>query len=189
MDFIQHNMTMVIVGVVAVVLVLGVIIGIVSMKGGASTAQRWTHGAIGIWSGAEDSGTWPESRAKQSLQSWYGITDRPSLMKMVESLKGSAGRDSASWDMVRAIDLIRMGFAAGYLDEDDCWEKVKQVRELLQKQFTSWQDLATAFERGMHAWQDSRGQTDANERARVQKNLPVLEAQIWSKVKFSATWD
>lgn len=189
MDFVNQNMTLVIGGVVAVVLVLGVIIGIVSMKGGASTAQRWTQGAIGIWSGAEDSGTWPGDRAKQSLQSWYGITDRPSLMKMVEGLKGSAGRDSASWDMVRAIDLIRMGFAAGYLDEDDCWEKVKQVRELLQKQFTSWEELATAFERGMHAWQDSRGNTDQNERTRVQRNLPILKSQLWSKVKFSATWD
>lgn len=107
---------------------------------------------------------------------------------MIEGLKAAAPA-SAAWDMVRAVDLLRMGFAAGYLDADDCWEKIRQVALELQKHYTSWEQLGTAFERGMHAWQDSRNQTDANERGRVQKNLPLLRDQVWPKVKFTATWD
>ncbi len=188
MDLLQQNMPLVVGAVAVFVVGLGAAIGIINARGGPKLAARWAHGVYGLWSGAEDSGTWANDRAQQSLKSWYGITDRPTLMKMVESLK-QAGKESAAWDMVRAVDLIRMGFAAGYLDEDDCWEKVRQVALELQKHHTSWEELGTSFERGMHGWQDSRNITDANERSRVQRNLPILRSQVWPKVKFGATWD
>lgn len=186
--FIKDNLPLVIGVVAAVVILLGVVIGIITMRGGPKTAARWAHGAWGLWSGMEDSGTWPSDRAQQSLQSWYGITDRPTLMKQVEGLKAAAPANAA-WDMVRAVDLLRMGFAAGYLDEDDCWEKIRQVALVLQQHYKSWEELGAAFERGMHAWQDSRRQNDPNERGRVQRNLPALRAEVWPKVDFSATWD
>ena len=186
--FITDNMPLVIGGSAAVVVILGAVIGVASMRGGKKTAARWAHGAYGLWSGAEDSGTWPRERAQQSLQNWYGIGDRSALMKYVEGLK-RGGATTASWDMVRGVDMLRMGFASGYLDEDDCWEAVRQIALELQKHYKSWEELGAAFERGMQNWQDSRGQTDPNERGRVQRNLPVLRAQIWPKVAFDATWD
>jgi hypothetical protein len=186
--FITDNLPLIIGGFAALVIILGVVIGMITMRRGPKVASRWAHGAYGLWSGAEDSGTWPSERAQQSLQSWYGIGDRPALMRQVESLKTGPAH-AAAWDMCRAIDLLRIGFAAGYLDEDDCWEHVRQVSLLLQKQYKSWEELGAAFERGMHNWQDQRGQTDANERGRVQRNLPVLRAEVWPKVDFTATWD
>jgi hypothetical protein len=183
-QFITDNLPLVIGGVAAVVIILGVVIGMISMKRGPQTAARWAHGAYGLWSGAEDSGTWPSDRAQQSLQSWYGITDRPTLMRQVETLK-AASAPAAAWDMCRAVDLLRIGFAAGYLDADDCWEHVRQIAQLLQQHYKSWEELGTAFERGMHDWQDQR----RHERARVQRNLPVLRADVWPKVAFTATWD
>jgi hypothetical protein len=187
-QLIKDNLPLVIGAVAATVVVLGVVVGFITSRGGPKLAARWAHGVYGLWSGAEDSGTWAAERAQQSLQSWYGISDRPSLMKLVEGLKSGAPA-SAAWDMVRAVDILRIGFAAGYLDEDDCWEKVRQVAQVLQTKYSSWEELGTHFERGMHAWQDSRNLTDATERGRVQKNLPVLRSQIWPKVKFDATWD
>jgi hypothetical protein len=187
-SFLTDNLPLVIGGAAGVVIVLGVVIGVVTMRSGSKTAARWAHGAYGLWSGAEDSGTWPSGRAQQSLQSWYGIGDRPALMDYVEGLKRAAA-PTAAWDMVRAVDMLRMGFASGYLDEDDCWEAVRQIALLLQQHYKSWEELGAAFERGMNNWQDQRGQTDPNERGRVQRNLPVLRAEIWPKVAFTATWD
>ncbi len=187
-QLVKENMPLVIGAVAVLVVGIGVVVGFINSRGGPKLAARWAQGAYGLWSGAEDSGTWEAARAKQSLQSWYGIGDRPALMKMIEGLKQAAPA-SAAWDMVRAVDLLRIGFAAGYLDADDCWEHVRQVALLLQKNYTSWEELGTAFERGMHAWQDSRNQTDPAERGRVQKHLPLLRSALWPKVKFSATWD
>lgn len=187
-QFVNDNLPLIIGGTAFVVITLGAVIGVVSMKRGPKIAARWAHGAYGLWSGAEDSGTWPRERAQQSLQSWYGIDDRPALMRYVEGLKAAAA-PTAAWDMVRAVDLLRMGFAAGYLDEDDCWEHVRQVAMVLQKHYSSWEQLGSAFERGMHDWQDQRRQNDPNERGRVQRNLPVLRADVWPKVDFTATWD
>jgi hypothetical protein len=187
-QFITDNLPLIIGGVAAVVIILGVVIGMITMRSGPKTAARWAHGVYGLWSGAEDSGTWPSERAQQSLQNWYGITDRATLKQHVERLKAAA-RPEAAWDMVRGVDLLRMGFAAGYLDEDDCWEAIRQVALVLQQHYKSWEELGTAFERGMNAWQDQRGQTDPNERGRVQRNLPVLRSEIWPKVAFTATWD
>ncbi len=187
-QFVNDNLPLVIGGAAAVVVILGAVIGVVSMRSGPKTAARWAHGVYGLWSGAEDSGTWPAERARQSLQSWYGITDRATLKNHIEVLKGAAA-PQAAWDMVRAVDLLRIGFAAGYLDEDDCWEAVRQVALVLQKHYKSWEELGAAFERGMLAWHDQRGQTDPNERGRAQRNLPVLRSEVWPKVAFTATWD
>jgi hypothetical protein len=153
-------------------------------RGGSQTAARWSHGAYGIWSGLEDSGAWAPHRAQHSLEQWYGIVDRPALTEHVEVLSTTSG-----WDLVRAVDLLRMGLAAGYLDQDDCSEKTRQLATVIRTHFTSWDALAADFEAGMHAWQDSSGVTDEKERARVQRNLAVLRPQVWSKVKFSATWE
>ena len=127
------------------------VIGVASMRGGKKTAARWAHGAYGLWSGAEDSGTWPRERAQQSLQNWYGIGDRSALMKYVEGLK-RGGATTASWDMVRGVDMLRMGFASGYLDEDDCWEAVRQIAlvRLAGRQLPS--SVAAFAEHVQRAW-------------------------------------
>jgi hypothetical protein len=153
-------------------------------RGGSQTAARWSHGAYGIWSGLEDSATWPEKRAQQSLYQWYGIGDGQALSRQVAALSTSSG-----WDLVRAVDLLRIGLAAGYLDQDDCSEKTRQVAAVIRTHFTSWDALAADCEAGMHAWQDGSGVTDGEQRSRVQRNVAVLRDQVWSKVKFSATWE
>jgi hypothetical protein len=166
------------------VVVGGGLFAVLKAREGAQTASRWARGVCGIWSGLEDSGAWLAPRAQHALQNWYGIGDRGALAQQVEALLTTSG-----WDLVRAVDLLRMGLAAGYLDADECSERTRQVAEFIRLHFNSWQALADDFEAGMHAWQDQRGVTDVKERTRVQRNVAVLKPRVWSKVRLSATWE
>lgn len=147
--------------------------------------ERWAAGAWGLWSGAEDSAAWDGERARQSLQAWYGAGDADALKRVIDGLvAGQTG--NAAWDQVRAIDLVRIGVAAGYLSPEECWSVVRQIASSLRGSYGSWEELGAAFEAGMNAWQDSRGITNEGERARVRRNLPHLRSVVWPAVAWAA---
>jgi hypothetical protein len=171
---------------VALVLCIGVVVGVVKLRKSQNTVKNielWMHGAYSIWTGGEDSGTWAAARAQKSLGEWYGVTGAGSLWKTIAELShGQTG--NPAWDQVRALDILRIGVAATYIDADSCRTEARKIGVMLQARYRSWDDLAQAFEAGMHAWQNRRGTTDPNERGRVQRNLPVLRQAIWPRIKY-----
>lgn len=170
------------------VVVLGAAIAGVTIAAGrrrAATLHRWTHGACGLWTGGEDSGTWPQERAAQSLASWYGATGPGRLWEVIAELRdGQTG--NPAWDQVRALDLLRIGRAATFLDDDACWTEAGKIARELQRRYRSWDELAAAFEAGMNTWQRRSGVTDPTQLGRVQRNLPALRTQVWPRVRFDA---
>lgn len=171
-----------------VVVLIGAGIALVTISAGkrrAAALQRWVHGAYSLWTGGEDSGTWPQPRASQSLSSWYGATGPGRFWEVIADLK-SGQTGNVAWDHVRALDLLRIGRAAEYIDDDACWTEAGKIAVGLQKRYQSWDELAAGFEAGMNAWQRGRGVTDANELGRVQRNLPTLTKSIWPKVRYEA---
>ncbi|HVV81852.1 MAG TPA: DUF1266 domain-containing protein [Kofleriaceae bacterium] len=146
---------------------------------------RWTRGAYSLWTGGEDCGTWPQPRASQSLASWYGATGPGRFWEVIGDLtSGQTGNQA--WDQVRALDLLRIGRAAAYIDDDACWTEAAKIAASLRRRYRSWDELAAGFEAGMNAWQRGRGVTDPGELGRVQRNLPVLRRQIWPKIRYDA---
>jgi hypothetical protein len=106
------------------------------------------------------------------------------LTEVVSGLKhGQTGNQA--WDLVRAIDLLRIGRAAEFIDDEDCWKEIAKIGIVLQKTYPSWEALAQAFEAGMNAWHQRRGVTDPKELGRVQRNLAALRGQIWPSVAYS----
>jgi hypothetical protein len=176
------------IAVVAVVL-LGIAIAVVKMmagKKGAQALRQWTHAAYSLWTGGDDSGTWTADRAQKSLASWYGATGPGKLWEVIAGLR--AGRTgNISWDRIRAFDLLRIGFAARFIDDDQCWTEAGKIAVELQSQFRSWDELAQSFEAGMQAWQRTSGITDPAETGRVQRHLPKLRQQIWPQIRYDAT--
>ncbi len=148
--------------------------------------QLWTLGAIGLWTGGEDSATWAPERARSSLSSWYGVTDADGLAEIVATLSEGEQTGNLAWDAVRGLDLLRIGVAAGYLAPDECWAQVRELAPPLREKYRSWEALAAAFEEGMNTWQRSRGVTDPSELGRVQRHLPVLRASFWPLVAWDA---
>ncbi len=176
------------------------VIGVLVVLGGAGFAfinykigkrklaqiDRWGRGAYGLWTGSEDSATWDRERAVSSLESWYGVTNNASFWELIKDLReGQTG--NVAWDTVRALDLLRIGMAAEYVDEDKWRATTVAIAAQLQKEHTSWDALAKGFEAGMNEWQHSRGITDENELGRVQRNLPALRSQVWSSIDYDTT--
>ncbi len=179
----------VLVPVAAVLVVLiGIGIGIAKVvlgKKSAKSLEAWTRGAYSLWTGGEDCGTWAVDRAQKSLSSWYDATGPGPFWQVIANLRqGQTG--NVAWDRVRALDLLRIAFAARYLDADQCWTEAAKICTELQSRYRSWDELALAFEQGMNTWQRSRGIADPNELGRVQRNLPTLRQQIWPAVAWDA---
>ena len=172
-----------------VVIALGVVIGLIKLgasKRRAAALRRWVHGAYALWTGGEDCGTWAQDRATASLASWYGATGPGHLWKVIAELKdGQTG--NPAWDQVRALDLLRIGRAANFLDDDACWTEAGKIAVGLQRRYRSWDELAAQFEAGMLAWHRRSNVTDPNELGRVQRHLPTLTQSVWPAIPFDAT--
>ncbi len=170
------------------VVLLGAGIALVTIGAGkrrAAALQRWAHGAYGLWTGGEDSGTWPQARASQSLGNWYGATGPGKFWEVIAELRAGQTGNQA-WDQVRALDLLRIGRAAEFIDDDACWTETGKIARGLQRRYKSWDALAAGFEAGMNEWQHRQGVTDPGELGRVQRNLPALKKSVWPKVRYDA---
>ena len=55
------------------------------------------------------------------------------------------GRGLMAFDLVRAINLTRWGYLAGYLDEQEAWEHIMESSKRLQKTYKSWKDLTDNY--------------------------------------------
>lgn len=171
---------------IGAVIVVGVGIAVVRMalskkKGGQ--VDGWAHAAYSLWTGGEDSATWTQKRAQDSLRSWYGAASGGAFQEVVKGLReGTTG--NAAWDKVRALDLVRIGAAAAYYDADQVRAQQAGIGSELQRIYGSWDELAREFEAGMQAWQRSRGTTDPKELGRVQRNLPKLRSDIWPRIPY-----
>jgi Protein of unknown function (DUF1266) len=147
--------------------------------------EKWARGAYSLWTGGEDCATWTAARAKKALDDWYGATDGDETLETIHELCDGEPEDAA-WDMVRAIDLLRIALAAQYIDATQCRTEIATIGKALQAKYAGWEELAKAFEAGMHAWQKSSGVTDPKPLGRVQRNLPVLRAEIWPACDFKS---
>ncbi|HEX2730149.1 MAG TPA: DUF1266 domain-containing protein [Polyangiaceae bacterium] len=176
--------------IVAVVVVIGgIVFALIQRalsKGKEQRVERWAQAAYALWTGGEDSATWNRERAQNSLSSWYGADSSKKFFDVIDELR-SGQTGNAAWDQVRALDLLRIGRAADYVDDEDCRKHIAKIGATLQTTYRSWPELAQAFEAGMNAWQDQRGITDQNQRGRVQRNLPKLQRELWPKIDYGAS--
>ncbi|MCA9535917.1 MAG: DUF1266 domain-containing protein [Myxococcales bacterium] len=147
-------------------------------------AATWLAGVYGAWTGTEDSATWARDRAQSSLRSWYGIENASDLDSLLEDLVRGRQTGNLAWDAGRGADTVRIGVAAGLLSDGESSDWAIRIAEVLQSRYASWEQYLTAFEAGMHAWQDRSGVQDAEARARVQRNFPLLSQQVWPKADF-----
>ena len=57
-----------------------------------------------------------------------------------------------AWDYLRYLDLCRAGFLAGYLDEEEAWDAMLAVAQVLQSRYDSWEACAAAYLAAREYW-------------------------------------
>jgi hypothetical protein len=94
-----------------------------------------------------------------------------------------ANGDLLAWDMGRYINLIRFGYAAGYLDEQTSWTQMIAAARQLQYYHKSWQDLSDNYLLGWRFWQKGAEISAAD--ANAAKWLTTSPDSPWAKL----AWD
>lgn len=56
------------------------------------------------------------------------------------------------WDYSRYVALCGWGYVAGYLSEQEAWDKIMPVARMLQQTFDSWDDLGNNYIVGRKYW-------------------------------------
>ena len=150
----------------------------------AARGERWLAGVYGAWTGLEDSATWERGRAERALRDEHSIENASDLAARLEELVRGRQTGNLAWDSGRAADALRMARAAGLMTDAEARVWAVRIADVLQQRYVSWLQYLTAFEAGMHAWQDRTGVQDPAERGRVRRNYPLLVQQVWPKAGF-----
>ncbi|MCA9814952.1 MAG: DUF1266 domain-containing protein [Cyanobacteria bacterium HKST-UBA01] len=128
--------------------------------------------------------------AYAALESKWGSRYSKEELKLrrmfVEQFKDRLGKKSLiGWDMIRYIHLCRWGALAGYMTEDEAWQKIMPVAKRLQGTFDSWQDLGTNYLEGRSFWNPD---IPKEERMVFYKNFEWLSTSPdspWQKVSWT----
>lgn len=88
------------------------------------------------------------------------------------------------WDYSRYVALCGWGYVAGYLSEQEAWEKMMPVARRLQQTFDSWEDLGNNYIVGRKFWsyrQTVRNGLDAED---AYKRLCANTNSPWVRLKW-----
>lgn len=86
------------------------------------------------------------ARDQQVLAGSWGIHSRADLLKTVRSLgEEKTNRDAVAWNYPRAVNLLRWGYAAGYISEQESWSLIMPLAQYMQQTFSSWHELGEMF--------------------------------------------
>jgi hypothetical protein len=89
------------------------------------------------------------------------------------------------WDYGRYISLCRWGYLAGYLSEEEAWQKIMPVARLLQSKFDSWQDLGQNHLIGRYFWSYKQAKQDSWKFEDAYMRLLDMPSSPWNRLP----WD
>jgi hypothetical protein len=67
-----------------------------------------------------------------------------------------------TWDLCRYINLVGLGFDAGYLNEKEAWNDIMPAAREVQANFHSWREMSDNFLNGRIIWNDGLNQQFEN---------------------------
>ena len=91
----------------------------------------------------------------------------------------------AAWDYDRYVSLCGWGYIAGYLSEEEAWQKIMPAARVLQKSFASWEDLGTNHVVGREYWSWKHTQERGDLTRQCYSKLLTDPSSPWKRLK----WD
>jgi hypothetical protein len=90
---------------------------------------------------------------KKVLKDYEKNPNAQHKFKITKEYYRKLGRKSLlGWDYSRYICICRWGYMAGYLSEEEAWKRIMPVAKMLQKTFSSWEDLGKNYIIGRQFW-------------------------------------
>jgi hypothetical protein len=64
------------------------------------------------------------------------------------------------WDVARYVQVLRLGYMAGFIGSDECWVYLRRLKEPAAKTFIDWKDFAHSYMMGFRWWSGTSGPID-----------------------------
>jgi hypothetical protein len=84
------------------------------------------------------------------------------------------------WDLVRFIALCRWGFLAGYLSQQEAWDRIMPAARRLQETFRSWDDLQSNYLIGREYWSLEQTQKNGERYRSIFERLSHEQNSPWN---------
>lgn len=115
-----------------------------------------------------------------SLES-NGVSDKEKIYMLAAYDARAAFGDRAlkGWDLSRAVSVLEMGYAAGFLTYDEAVSQATEVAKLAQTTFSSWEEFNQSYLYGYSYWSEEDLEdpsSSAAERAQMVKSLTESSA-------------
>lgn len=149
--------------------------------------RHWLQGAFMIVTGSCDYGYLSRSEAHRMLVRWWQVHGPRDHARVTDELETAGGRDNA-WDLVRFIVVMRLGAAAGHVEQGDSWHCCKAIMPRLQGAYPSWLDLAAAYLNARRQWQGvaADGTEDDDVMLGISQNIAHLREHHWPSTPFES---
>ena len=111
-----------------------------------------------------------------------GNPDAENQIALASQYKDEVGQKSiVGWDFSRYIALCGWAYLAGYITENEAWQYIMPAARLLQKTFTSWEDLGRNYIIGREFWSVKQTRASGKEYRRCYEKLLKSSSSPWTK--------
>jgi hypothetical protein len=156
----------------------------------ADPLRRWVQTAALIVMRNCDYGHLSRSEARHMLEHWWAIHGPTELQRQLDELAES-GRPDNAWDLLRFIVVARMGAGAGFLSQQESWQRIRPVAERLQRAYDDWEGLGRAYVLARRQWRQlpTDGSEDDGGMMAIRDNIAHLQGQDWRQTPWALGFD
>lgn len=127
-----------------------------------------SHEALGLTT--EQERVW----ARRDLRDWWNVGNHQQAMKTLDWLEQTGHRERfqeedkrprrkgerqtryLAWDYCRLVWVAGRSYIAGYLTEEEAWQRIMPAAREIQADYSSWREMGEDYLRGRERWHNSR---------------------------------
>ncbi|MHC9538176.1 MAG: DUF1266 domain-containing protein [Vulcanimicrobiota bacterium] len=125
----------------------------------------------------------PSSLSDQALISKGLDQDTISQVRFVQKYsRDLEGRSLTAWDMCRLINVAGWCYNAGYITEQEAWGRIRPAALILQRTYSSWQDMGRNYLLGRQFWEPGLYQQEGSLFDGVVRKLCSDSSSPWVRI-------
>ncbi len=110
--------------------------------------EEWTISTTKVATFLANDGADPERVKEYTENLLEGLT----YLKSLEIISESTRMDCTSWDLARAINLLRWGYDVGFISKDEALNKIRKYAQSITATYDSWMAVSIGYILGFIMW-------------------------------------
>jgi hypothetical protein len=115
--------------------------------------RRLVHAFLALYTGndGDPKHTMSQQANIDHLQQGWTTPDAAELVKLMDRYE-VRGECNTAFDLIRAIKLARHGAGAGWISDDESWQRCYRCAARLKQKYQRWEDVYVDFQAGRVDW-------------------------------------